>query len=508
MKYFSVIQARPAGFIFLILFFVLFGVGISCRSDRPLATYQGGKIMESDLISIAEMYLGDYSLLQKEQKKIILRDMALIRILSELGKNDTEITSSGTILEERVSADFFLSRWRKNSEKVREPFVPIFHILITTGKESPEKAREDADIIFQDLKAGKIRWEDAAKKSMDKNTSGKNGDLGFVAENTRFPAETFPQFALIIRKEGNPEKYGSYSYCRVREIITLEEKKIPAGFLSLCKKQKDGSKEILMEYSPGKTATVRPQDVEITDPIRKDGQAIFPPVYSIYGWHIIKTGSTLKMDKKEYRKHLEESSPPEQKAGVEATAGFIWDKILNKRIQDFIDNEYQLHNIPRDFALPCDWKSGKGIIQTEKIRIDQDEFQHFLEWYRIRYNTGTAMDCDLERKIFARYLQNRILSQTAQKSGIHADVQFQKRMEWEKMSEIAHAYMEKQWGSGIKVDSGQLEREYKQIVSREKKSGVRKEEVHRYLYAREKRAKMDKMKNEILNKYSFKITME
>jgi hypothetical protein len=248
--------------------------------------------------------------------------------------------------------------------------------------------------------------------------------------------------------------------------------------------------------------------VELEDPIRKDGQTIFLPVYSIYGWHIIKTGRILKMDKKEYRKHLEENSPPEQKTGAEATAGFIWDKILGKRIQNFIDKEYHLHNVSRDFVLPCDWKSRDGIIQAEKIRIDRDEFHSFLEWYRIRYNTGTAMDCDLERKIFARYLQNKILSRTAVKSGIHTDVRFQKRMEWEKMSEIAHAYMEKQWGSGIKVDSGHLEREYKQIVSREKKAGVRKEEVHRYLHAREKRAKMDKMKNEILNKYSFKITME
>ncbi len=100
----------------------------------------------------------------------------------------------------------------------RDNQVKLAHILIatiplpTSPNEAPKpltpeelkKKEEDAkakiDLLYTDLKSGKIKWEDAVKESEDKTSAARNGELDFYGPGMLDP--TFEKAGFAIEKSG------------------------------------------------------------------------------------------------------------------------------------------------------------------------------------------------------------------------------------------------------------------------------------------------------------------
>lgn len=492
---------------------------LACSWNKPLAKYSQKSISENDLREMVNLFFGDYARLQKGQKKKILKDMALIQILSESYEEKSE-KNAFKYTRNKVLSDFVLRNWEEQEEKNKETFVPLYHILLAPDaktlskklskkdKESlSQRYREKAYSLIEKLSSKEISWARALKESSDNESIPKGGSLGYIARNTRFPAQSFPQISLILLKTSHPEKVKDYSFCRAIKKTTLKNNdKIAPMKIVLCRNNSSENKPFIeILYAPDKKSSGISQDFRRE---KMSGDNIFPPVLTFYGWHIFKNGPSEKMDKEEYLEFMKKNTKDNNAKGIINNVNFVWDKILSERLKIFIEKKYSSLGISPDFSLQCDWRSKKDIIRTKNFIVTNKEFSDFLDWAHQRYAGQFTQSCETQQSLFKKYLRNRIFSDYGKSIELDKKAVFKKRMEWEIRSEISQNYMNDKWLSNVTVGQQEFQKEKKSLQSLYKNNNIDDETIKQRLLLIKKKKIINSKKEALLKEKSFHFIEE
>lgn len=499
----------------ILLFFPI--VLFSCSVDKKLAEYSGKIIMESDLKSMVNLFFGDYSRLNKDQKKKILKDMALIHILYEKSDKKKENIQDLEYTKIKVLSDLALQNWQKREENQKEVFVPLYHILFAPDEATrkkgidqkkaqtlSEKYKTDAFSLVEKIVLKEISWEEAVKKSLDKESSSKNGSLGYIAQNTRFPAKSFPQISLILMYSANPDHYRDFKFCRAKEKVPLVNHDIIGkDKLVLCKKSGKNKYEIL--YSADQKSIGNPKDFKIE---KISIKGIYPPLRTFYGWHIFKSEQPLMMNKQEYHRFIKNNSEKINIKSIENNANYVWDKILSRRLKKFLDKEYAANGIFVDYLLPCDWRSREEIIKKSNFLIRKNQYERFLRWVYERYPGQFTLSCESEQNLFNKYLKNFILSKYARSNQLDRNEEYLKRIQWEEKSEISQRYINKHWLKEVIIEEKDVIKEKNNLKALYKATSFNNEDIRKRLLLIKKKQVIHLKKEALLKENNFRLIDE
>ncbi len=191
--------------------------------------------------------------LDKDPVVQAMMDVARDRVLSELMLQ--RIDQANLPKQQDIEA-YAQTAYKANPKRFEQPEqIRARHILIKTG---PPEARQTAQAILDQLKAGASFDELAKAKSEDPGSAKQGGDLGFFAKGRMVP--TFEQAAFALQKPG--ELSGLIESPFGFHIIKLEERK-PAGPAPY-----EEVKETLLREAQGTLATAG--RVQERDRILKD----------------------------------------------------------------------------------------------------------------------------------------------------------------------------------------------------------------------------------------------
>ncbi len=160
------------------------------------------EIRKSVLIeSLRKSFISSLSVLSPEEQKIeaSLKKRYNFEVLSvsQAALKEAPVVSDveiATYMNDASQQANLQAYFDKNSTKYNtEAQIQARHILIDEASGGEKKAAE----ILADIKAGKVSFEDAAKKfSTDKSNAAKGGDLGFFGKGAMKPSFEAAAFAL------------------------------------------------------------------------------------------------------------------------------------------------------------------------------------------------------------------------------------------------------------------------------------------------------------------------
>ncbi len=216
-------------------------ISSQCGKDPVLATYDGGKIMESRVLALHSIY----SLSQKELSPDVLGRMAREIVLTSLAAQDAKskdmeqnsnvVFFRDVLLPVKIKQSMYLQEIKKDALEEKQTFYKIKHILFRPEPniDTMQKATE----IFNQIESGQKKFDAAAKEfSADKKSAEKGGDLGYVPAVT-LPASVRTSIEKLIREKKKLSSPISAPYGV--QIIYLEsvKKMDRKSFASVWKKQ-------------------------------------------------------------------------------------------------------------------------------------------------------------------------------------------------------------------------------------------------------------------------------
>ncbi len=212
-----------------------------CGKDSVLATYDGGKIMESRVLSLHSIY----SLSEKKPSSNVLGRMAREIVLTSLAaqeaksknmeQNSSVVFFRDVLLPVKIKQSMYLQEIKKDALEEKQTFYKIKHILVRhePNIDTVQKATE----IYKQIESGQRKFDAAAKEfSADKKSAEKGGDLGYVPAVT-LPASVRTSIENLIREKKKLSSPISAPYGV--QIIYLEsvKKMDQKSFASVWKKQ-------------------------------------------------------------------------------------------------------------------------------------------------------------------------------------------------------------------------------------------------------------------------------
>lgn len=224
-------------------------VVLSSAHAQVVATHPAANLQQTDLAAdltrVPEAQrknaLANTEAVKANATNLLLRRVLAQEAVTQGVDKDPVVQSMMQIARDRVLSELMLQRidqanlpsqqdieayaqtaYKANPQRFEQPEqIRARHILIKTG---PPEARQNAQAVLDQIKAGASFEELAAAKSDDPGSAKQGGDLGFFAKGRMVPS--FEEAAFALKKPG--ELSGLVESPFGFHIIRLEERR-PAG---------------------------------------------------------------------------------------------------------------------------------------------------------------------------------------------------------------------------------------------------------------------------------------
>lgn len=234
--------------ILIILFSTINTSGIALAGeDRVVAKYNGKEIKKSEITERLKVMLHgklpedkkDFDDISKDLKARIIQDYVNNKVLSEAAK-ESQVHNSDIYkkqleeLNNQMAVNLYLDHYAKRN--ITDATLKTeYNNMVKSLKESDDKrvshilvaSEQDATKILDEIKSGKISFEDAAKKySVDPTTKDRGGEIGFISKGQTVPAFEKTTYSL---KQGEISKPIKTDFgWHIIKLLESKKKAIPS----------------------------------------------------------------------------------------------------------------------------------------------------------------------------------------------------------------------------------------------------------------------------------------
>ena len=422
---------------------------MACRGDsQVLATYQKGEVTRGMLRDIADWYQKKENSKDILWQKFIVKQIALVNILSEEAKKinlhqDSLMKDFETLNRYKILDKLYWHNWLKKQEKIPEKLYQIESMSVS-----------------------------------------------------EYPTE--------IQK--NVQKEVSLEYMKELKNDLINKKRSMSEIVKNISKKKGQAKYFPLEYWPlaGLTKEHELAILKMIEGHSKDQPKVSDPIKTKEGWWLLKlekTSSALKSDLFNYFKKPSGMDP----------SGLIksyWERILSYRTKNWKQKIFQKYGLNFDDLpdIPENWKDTEFVFRDDKISIRTNDFQSYVNMFQ-ETSEEDFSEKDISDKIqsiYENHLEINIFSQEAISKGLHKSRKFQKLFDWEKKFFLRGEYIKKNWFNDLTIDEKEFEAVYRDRRAHPG-STISRETVRKLFLQEKKRAIITKNEPDALSENTFTL---
>ena len=229
----------------LVVCCVLASSSFADDKDRVVAQYDGKSLYKSEVETRLKFIFGgslpdnkkDFDDLDTNTKQAVIQEMVQQKVLED-DMNNSKIKNSKVFMQQvedakaKATLDVYLQNYIKrnvNEGMIKaeysnyvdmlknNPEVKVSHILVSS--------KEEAEKVLADLKAGQS-FDDLAKKfSVDKSTSERGGEIGYISKGQTFPDIEKAVYSMKVNEVSEPIQ--TQAGWHILKVLEIKKREIP-----------------------------------------------------------------------------------------------------------------------------------------------------------------------------------------------------------------------------------------------------------------------------------------
>lgn len=507
----------------LISIILLLAMAACGRGGEVLATYKDEKVHRRDLRQLAQMYSPGSQQMNTSFQKKVVRDIVLVRSLSELAKAEgLDKTSSAAVFKEQVlkpkiAHDAVMKHWRDEINESEQLVYRASHILIKPDTSAGNDAMYQKLLEMREqIETKKTTFAELARKvSHDNSTRQRGGDLGYFLLDARFPVDGFPVIHKTLKSLANGQS----------KFLVTREDGVPVY------QSTDSDAKIVSELDPFRAYPYTQESdkyitLSLDDKkgfVKKDRVTLLErkgnlsyPVQTSYGWHLfmLQDHTTGDFDKTVRLVKLADENLSDEKARHQVKLFFdrLSQQIVSQKTRIIFENSglenTSLPELPEDYPARPSYKFGELTIKTETIKA----YLEFQKESKEQAGDVSALGKDGLNAMFHSFLRGRVYLKQAQELHLTETENYERRLQWEFKAWLAESYSRKHWYNNFQITDQDIQAEYqnyKSMMNNRQGSVLSLNQVKDALVAQIRKQQLTSVKeqkqNELLEKIGFKI---